>query len=1662
MRRRATYSLALCLLALTALPRLSWGQANINEGLETAFIYVDITNGSDTNGNGSITNPYQTITKGASVAEANNQAGIGTQVNIQPGTYRESITITAADLTTSLPITFQAVTNGTVVIDGATILTGWTPYSGNSNIYTTSWTYNFPTCPVIPGCPAAQSIVLQQEMMVVNNVVMTQVLSIAELQPGSFYVDQTHSLVYLYPPSGTNVNTATIETATEPVLFALAGASNIVLRGLTFEYANSCRSSGAVSISGNASNVLLDTLTIQWNNAQGLNITNPFTNYTVQNTISNHNGDSGFQEYQTLNGLWTNDTANFNNWRGAQGGYYACNVGGHHPFQSHVDTLNGMTYAYNQSYGIHWDTDNANDSATNLTSTNNLVGSVFSEKNEGPLSITSSNLCNGNALLGAGGLAIRNSTDVSITNSTVINNPPAQIVVFGTPGGIEITNWETGQEINLITNALTITGNVIEGEGSTQQVFQDATLNGSDWTTFIKNFDSNNNTWWNASNSTTPFEVPVPAVDTLLNFAGWQSTTGQDAASTFSAPTGNPGSACSAIVPDMPDYWLNIDNTLLTTNPVGQAIFNLTATPLDFSGTLSLLLDGIQGITGMSSSFSPATIPLTGGNPGSSVLTITALTTTPPGTYNVSVVSNSGNLTKMVTAQVTVPTLGFRLNTVLLAFPTENVNTTSPPQSVTLTNYGSTSTKITSIVSNLPVFTITANTCGSSLGAGASCTVTLTFKPNSAGNFVGSLTFTDADVTSPQVVTLTGTGENAPTATLLPATMSFGSVDIGTTSASKTSTLTDTSTTSALNITSITITGADAGDFQLAPATTCPSSGTVNPLGTCLIVVTFSPTATGSRSATLTVNDNTSTGKQTIALTGVGATGTDATATLLPASLSFGSVNVGSTSAAQSSTLTDTSTTVELAITSIALSGSNPGDFTITPASTCPTSGTIQPLATCLVTITFSPTATGSRSATLTVTDNTSAGSQTVSLTGTGTGTSLATATLLPASLGFGSIAVGSTSAAQSSTLTDTSTTVALNITSITLTGANPGDFKITSASTCPNPGTIPALGTCLVTITFSPTASGSRSATLTVNDNTSAGAQTVSLTGTGTVTNATATLLPATLGFGSVAVGSTSAAQSSTLTDTSTTVALNISSITLTGANPGDFKITSASTCPNPGTIQPLATCLVTVTFTPTATGARSATLTVSDNTSAGSQTVSLTGTGTSSSLATATLLPATLGFGSVAVGSTSAAKSSTLTDTSTTVTLNISSIALSGANPGDFKITSASTCPNPGTIQPLATCLVTVTFTPTATGARSATLTVSDNTSAGSQTVSLTGTGTTALATATLIPASLSFGSVTVGSTSAAKTSTLTDTSTTVALNISSITLTGANPGDFKITSASTCPNSGTIQPLGTCLITVTFTPTATGARSATLTVNDNTSAGKQTISLTGTGAAAVPTATLLPASLSFGSVAVSVTSAAKTSTLTDTSTTVALNISSITITGANAGDFKLTSATTCPSSGTIPALGTCIVSVTFTPSAPGARSATLTVNDNTSAGKQTVSLSGTGVVTATLLPASLNFGSVTVGSTSAAKSSTLTDTSSAAALTITGITLGGTDPGDFQITSATTCPTSGTLNPLKTCLITVTFTPTATGARSATVTVDDNTSSGKQTISLSGTGG
>ena len=310
------------------------------------------------------------------------------------------------------------------------------------------------------------------------------------------------------------------------------------------------------------------------------------------------------------------------------------------------------------------------------------------------------------------------------------------------------------------------------------------------------------------------------------------------------------------------------------------------------------------------------------------------------------------------------------------------------------------------------------------------------------------------------------------------------------------------------------------------------------------------------------------------------------------------------------------------------------------------------------------------------------------------------------------------------------------------------------------------------------------------------------------------------------------------------------------------------------------------------------------------------------------------------------------------------------------------------------------------------------------------------------TLTPTSLNFGAVATGVTSPIKTVTLKN-SGKATLTITAITITGTNSGDFPETS--TCGSS--LAAGAACLIKVQFKPSATGARSASVSITDNAAGSPQQVPLSGTGT----TAKLVPTPLGFGTLAVGLTSPVKKVTLTNIGTTT-LTISSIAVTGAEAGDFPET-ATTCGSS--LAAAASCTVSLTFKPTTTGARSANLTVTDNAAGSPQQVPLSGTGT-TAELTPTSLSFGKVTVGTTSSVMTATLKNVGTTA-ITITSITLAGLDPGDFAQTN--TCGSS--LAASASCTISVTFKPTATGARSALLKVTDSAAGSPQTVTLSGTG-
>jgi hypothetical protein len=1188
----------LLLLAVTLSPTLG-------KAVGTLSYWVNPSTGSDSNA-GTEAAPFQHIGYAWSVAQANNLNNQATTVNLEAGAYRESVTMNSKKGATTALVTFQPASgaSGQVIWSGGTLYTGWAVYSGNTSIYTHSWTQDYPLCAQVPGCSQylQQAIMLHQEMVTVNGNALTQVLSLAQmLYPGMFYVDNATSLIYVWPPSGTNMAKATIDIPTKSSLLTINGVSNLVFDGIIFQYANSCRSSAAVQLNGDSSSITFDSDTFQWNNGQGLAISNPATNITVENSVSNYNGDSGFQSAQTLSLQWISNLAEENNWRGAQAGYYGCNVAGQHVWLAHGDTVTNDTIAWNQAYGIHWDTDNRNITVTGLISADNLLSGVAIETNEGPLNLSESYICNQTSTLSGGGLVLRNSgydsnfnavtPGVSLTNSYLYNNYSADITVTGQAGGIEITDWQTGKAYNLITGNYTNTGNTIEGVGSSQQVFGDVFLNGSDWTDFQTTLISNNNLWWNASNTTTPFAIPVPATGTTIDFAAWQTDTGQDlTGSTFSAPAGDPFATCNSVTVPAANYWLTVDNNSVTIDPTSTAVYNLTVTSLaGFSGTVNLSIDGIIEVKGLAATFSQN--PIIGGS-GVSVLTITSTDgTTPAGTYSITVIANSGNLTRTVTVQVVVPGLSLLYSTVSMGFSPQQINTTSSPLTVTITNQGKKSVSFTSYTVSPSQFAISANTCpasGQSLKVGKNCTISLAFTPNEAAAFTGTLTVVDGDVDSPQVVNLSGVGTSTPEVVLSTTALVFGDV-VENSSNTLPFTLTNSGTAN-LTISSIIITGTDSTMF--AQTNNCPSP--VLPNGTCTFNVTFTPTNTSLDTSTLTINDNAGMGKQTVTLEGTGA---QPRASFTPNILKFGDVAVGF-----GSTLTDTVTNtgvVPLTITKIALTGSNTNYYK--ESDTCPRSPKALAVgATCVATVTFTPTTTGKLDSTLTVTDNVYAGSNALSLTGTGKYPAIS---FTPMPLAFGDVAVGS-----GSILTDTVTNVGvvpLTITKIALAGSNPQYYK--ESDNCPrSPSALPAGATCVATVTFSPTVSGSLDSTLTITADTYSGSSNLSLTGTGKYP--TVSFTPKTLAFGSVALDS-----SNVLTDTvenTGLVPLTITKIALTGSNTKYYK--ESDNCPRShSTLAAGATCVVTITFTPTISGTLDSTLTITDNTSAGSSTLSLTGSG-------------------------------------------------------------------------------------------------------------------------------------------------------------------------------------------------------------------------------------------------------------------------------------------------------------------------------------------------------------------------------------------------------------------------------------------------------------------
>jgi hypothetical protein len=304
---------------------------------------------------------------------------------------------------------------------------------------------------------------------------------------------------------------------------------------------------------------------------------------------------------------------------------------------------------------------------------------------------------------------------------------------------------------------------------------------------------------------------------------------------------------------------------------------------------------------------------------------------------------------------------------------------------------------------------------------------------------------------------------------------------------------------------------------------------------------------------------------------------------------------------------------------------------------------------------------------------------------------------------------------------------------------------------------------------------------------------------------------------------------------------------------------------------------------------------------------------------------LPPTLDFGLQGNGVTSAAQSVKLSN-SGSLPLTISSIVASA----NYSV--SQNCG--GGLNPSGSCTLDISFTPSAVALQNGTVIVTSNAPGSSQTIALSGTGQGS--PISMSPAVImNFPAQGLGVTSPAQPVSLYNAGPAV-VHIASIV---AN-GNFGI-SSNTC--GATLAPLTSCIINVTFTPTTIGSNASALglVVTSDALNGPNEIVLTGSGlpiGVASPSAT----ALSFGQQTLNTTSALQSVTVTNTGSATLGQIGILA-----SGDFSQTSD--CASSLGMGAF--CSISVSFTPTALGARSGTLSISSNAAISPRNVALSGSG---------------------------------------------------------------------------------------------------------------
>jgi hypothetical protein len=691
----------------------------------------------------------------------------------------------------------------------------------------------------------------------------------------------------------------------------------------------------------------------------------------------------------------------------------------------------------------------------------------------------------------------------------------------------------------------------------------------------------------------------------------------------------------------------------------------------------------------------------------------------------------------------------------------------------------------------------------------------------------------------------------------------------------------------------VSVTGAHAADFTV---TTQPGAAFASRSFEPTFIVTFDPSAAGLRTATVSIPNNTAGknpftfdvqgtgGAPEINVTGNGQTITSADATPATADhTDFGSIGVAAGAITRTFTIENTgSDTLTLGANAVSVGGADAARFTVTaqPATSVAASGSTT------FTVAFDPLIDGAANATLSIAnDDADENPYTFAITGTGTGgapeinvtgngQTITSGDVTPDAADhtdFGSIGVAAGAITRTFTIQNTGSA------DLTINGAisilSP-QFTVTRAPVSP----VPAGGSTTFDVAFDADFSANQLGTLEIPSNDAdegtysfriqgtgtGGAPDIAITGNG-VTIATGDATPSAADFtdfGNATIGVSTVSRNFRVSNTGSALLTltGAPNVSIGGAHPGDFVVTA-----QPGaSVLSVIPFQFTVQFNPTAAGARTATVSILNDVPGKSPyTFAITGNGTALSpeiavtgngqdIAHTDATPDAADhtdFGGALVPAGTVVRTFTIQNAGAgTLNLGANAVSIAGAQAADYSVTA-----QPATqVAAAGSSQFTITFDPSAVGARTATISIAnDDADEAPFTFAISGTGQAAVpeiavrgngveivaADATPSAADLTdFGATDVATGTIARSFTIANTGTgTLTLGPNAVSLAGANAADFTVTAQPAV----NVAAAATTTFTLTFDPSAGGARAATVTItNDDADEAPYTFAIAGTG--------------------------------------------------------------------------------------------------------------------------------------------------------------------------------------------------------------------------------